>query len=98
MSMIFIILASGSVLVYLMIFTFNTFKSNWIEEKLPILLLLEEFYSSKGAFAQNREFLIATYEQFYFRAIKEKNFELADAFKNKINDIKNTTLELKSSH
>lgn len=99
-SIIFIGCAACSVLVYLMNFIYHSFESDWIGDKLPVLLLMEQNLGWEKSLGlgldfseENSKFLIAIYEQFYFRAIKEKKFELAEAFNNKINDIKNTTVK-----
>lgn len=99
-SYIFIICVAVCIVLYLNYFIYNTFESDWIINKLPLLLKLEKgtvldmTQERLVSFSErNPKLMIPLYEQFYFIAIIEKKFELAEAFKDKINDLKNTTVK-----
>lgn len=84
----FFMLTVLCVFVYIIIYLANFFNKMSIDKKLSLLLEIENIYRTCPS-DEVRKSLVIIYESFYYWAIKEKEHELSDALKNKMEDLKN---------
>ncbi|MGB8216095.1 MAG: hypothetical protein WCE94_02240 [Candidatus Methanoperedens sp.] len=83
----FFMLTLLCVFVYIIIYLTNFFNKMSIDKKLSLLFETECIYQACPS-DEFRKTLVSIYESFQLWAIKEKEYELADALKDKIKNLK----------